>query len=103
MAASLMMDNRVYQPMTPMKSKWEYISEILTLHRGWTSKWEDPKYSEPGYYEPISMEMGVVSGEYDNTYDSNEVVFLNNVDDNTEDVVNQEVKSIGISWSFNEL
>ncbi len=56
-AASLMMDsNAVYQPKTPMKTKWEYIYEILSLHRGYSYPWDDPNYVDP--YQNASYEMG---------------------------------------------
>lgn len=49
-AASLMMaSDRVYQPKTPVKSKWEYINELLTLHRGRSYPWDDPNYVEKVY------------------------------------------------------
>jgi len=57
------------QPKTPVKSRWDFVSELYDLRYGMSYKWDAPGHV---WDEPY-----IVSGEYDDTYDSGEMVFLN--------------------------
>ena len=59
--ASLMMaSDQVYQPKTRVKTKWENIHEMLTLHTESCYPFEDPNYvaPPPKVYQPKTQKRG---------------------------------------------